>query len=393
MAGLIRNVRMSSVAFATRAVANRTAMTQALVLNKVNDIELKDIDVNEPFTADDLRIDIAHVGICGSDLHYYEHGDLGPFHLKEPMILGHEAAGTVAEVGENLKHRFKVGDRVCMEPGVPDFTSQETLRGMYNLDKNLRFWATPPPEYAKKLQLEPRSWAAGHGCLRPSVVHPGAFTFKLPDAVKFEWGAMVEPLAVAMHSCTKAAIKPGDVAVVCGAGPIGMLTTMTALASGCSHVFVTDISEAKCKIAETLSPGAITGMVVGSDEKVAEAVKQVYAATDGWGANVVFECAGNHRAAQATTRFAGCGGRVLLVGCPSQNPALDVGDLQTKELSVQGVFRYANVYPQALALLASGKLNLDLIITNRFKFEQSVEAFDFMLKPPGDTVKSIISMK
>ena len=151
-----------------------------------------------------MRIDIHTVGVCGSDVHYYQHGQIGPFVVKEPMILGHEASGTVIEVGSAVKH-LKVGDRVCMEPGIPEPASLPSRLGFYNLDPDVKFWATPPI----------------HGCLRTSVVHPASFTYKLPDNVGFDEGAMVEPLAVGMHASTKAKIKPGDTAVVLGAGPIG----------------------------------------------------------------------------------------------------------------------------------------------------------------------------
>ena len=151
----------------------------------------------------DVRIALHTVGICGSDLHYYQHGGIGPYIVREPMILGHEASGTVVEVGPEVTN-LAAGDRVCMEPGIPDPNSRATRLGIYNLDPAVRFWATPPI----------------HGCLRTTVAHPAAFTFKLPDNVSFAEGAMVEPLAVGMQGANKARIRAGDIAVVIGAGPI-----------------------------------------------------------------------------------------------------------------------------------------------------------------------------
>ncbi|MCB0129769.1 MAG: alcohol dehydrogenase catalytic domain-containing protein, partial [Caldilineaceae bacterium] len=191
---------------------------QALVLEKVRELALRDIQLDETLGPHDVRIAIHTVGICGSDVHYYTHGAIGPFVVREPMVLGHEAAGTVIEVGDQVT-TLQTGDRVCMEPGIPDPNSKATRLGIYNLDPAVRFWATPPI----------------HGVLRPTVVHPAAFTFKLPDNVSFAEGAMVEPLAVGMHAANKAHIKPGDLAVVSGAGPIGMVTAMAALAGGCSR--------------------------------------------------------------------------------------------------------------------------------------------------------------
>src|SRR5215510_3784860 len=177
---------------------------KALVLEEKHKLSLRDFSLDEPLGPHDVRIALRAVGVCGSDVHYYQHGSIGPFVVREPMVLGHEAAGVVTEVGSAVT-TLKAGDRVCMEPGIPDPNGRATRLGLYNLDPAVRFWATPPV----------------HGCLTPYVVHPAAYTFKLPDNVSFAEGAMVEPLAVGTHAAVKAKIKPGDVAVVMGAGPIG----------------------------------------------------------------------------------------------------------------------------------------------------------------------------
>lgn len=210
---------------------------RALVLEKAKQLALRELPFVETLGSRDVRVRIHTVGICGSDVHYYQHGAIGPFVVREPMILGHEAAGVVEAVGTEVR-TLSPGDRVCMEPGVPDPEGRATRQGIYNLDPRVRFWATPPV----------------HGCLRPTVVHPEAFTFKLPDNVSFGEGAMVEPLAVGMHAAVKARIKPGDVAVVLGAGPIGLLTALAALAGGCSRIFITDVLAPKLALATTLGP-------------------------------------------------------------------------------------------------------------------------------------------
>eukprot|EP00053_Salpingoeca_punica_P012626 m.113210 g.113210 ORF g.113210 m.113210 type:complete len:366 (-) comp15994_c2_seq2:530-1627(-) len=359
-------------------------LTKALVLEKKGKLDLREIDVNEPFTADDVRIDVRSVGICGSDVHYYQHGSIGPFVVKEPMILGHECSGVVTEVGANVKH-LRVGDRVCMEPGVPDPNSQETRMGMYNVCRKLRFWATPPADYAPNLQNDP-AWKAGHGCLRPTVVHPASFTYKLPDNVSFDEGAMVEPLSVGMHAVTKAKIKPGDRAVVLGAGPIGMMTAVAALAGGCAKVIISDISAEKVKIAETLAPGK----VIGVDVSVHDLKEAVDKATGGWGADVIFECSGVAKLGSEAPKLACPGGTLIFIGCPHNPVQLSVGEMQVRELHTHAIFRYAHVYPKAIALLESRSINLAPIITNHFEFDQAVEAFDFMVRAPATTIKAII---
>jgi D-xylulose reductase len=307
------------------------------------------------------------VGICGSDVHYYTHGAIGQFVVREPMVLGHEASGVVLEVGDAV-HHLAVGDRVCMEPGIPDPNSKATLQGMYNLDPAVRFWATPPI----------------HGVLRPSVVHPAAFTFKLPDTVSLAEGAMVEPVAVGMHAATKAKIKPGDLAVVMGAGPIGMVTALAALAGGCSRVVMTDIQQPKLDLAATLGP--ITPVNV-AHQNLQEVINQL---TDGWGANVVFECSGSEKAAATVFSPLCPGGTVVYVGIPLQPIAYEVAAGMVKEARVEHVFRYAHVYPRAIALMASGKLNVKPLITDTFPFAQSVEAFNFAVQMPPTSVKAQI---
>ena len=191
----------------------RRTPVKALVLEEKHKLSLRDfpIEREETLGPRDVRIKLHTVGICGSDVHYYTHGAIGPFVVREPMILGHEASGTVIETGPEVK-TLKVGDRVCMEPGIPDPDSRATRLGIYNVDPAVRFWATPPV----------------HGILRPTVVHPELFTFKLPDNVSFAEAAMVEPLAVGVHGATKAAVKPGDIGLVIGAGPIGLVTALVA---------------------------------------------------------------------------------------------------------------------------------------------------------------------
>lgn len=342
---------------------------QALVLEKIHQLTLRDIQLDETMGAQDVRIRIHTVGICGSDVHYYTHGGIGQFIVREPMVLGHEASGTVVEVGGAVTN-LKVGDRVCMEPGIPDPNSRASRLGLYNLDPAVRFWATPPI----------------HGVLRPTVVHPAAFTFKLPDNVSFAEGAMVEPLAVGMHAANKAKIKPGDVAVVMGAGPIGMVTALSALAGGCSQVFMTDVQQPKLDLAETLGP--ITGVNVAT-QSLKEVINH---ATEGWGADIVFECSGNERAAASVFEPLCPGGTVVFVGIPLNPIAYDVSAAMVKEAHVEQIFRYAHVYPRAIALMGSGKLDVKPLITDKFAFADSVAAFDFAVNMPPTSVKAQIEL-
>ncbi|BBA40393.1 MULTISPECIES: NAD(P)-dependent alcohol dehydrogenase [Burkholderia] len=326
---------------------------KALVLERTRELALRDIDLPQAVGPGDVRIKVHTVGVCGSDVHYYVHGGIGPFRVDAPMVLGHEASGTVVETGAGVTH-LRVGDRVCMEPGVPRLDSPATLRGLYNLDPDVRFWATPPI----------------HGCLTPYVVHPAAFTYRLPDNVSFAEGAIVEPLSIGLQAAKKAAMKPGDLAVVIGAGTIGAMTALAALAGGAARVILADV--VPDKLALFADNRAVTTVDVRT-ESLADAVAE---ATDGWGADVVFEASGSANAYAGLVDLMCPGGCAVLIGMPVAPVPLDVVALQAKEGRIESVFRYANIFPRALALIASGAIDVKPFISRTFPFSEGVRAFE-----------------
>lgn len=342
---------------------------QALVLEEKERVSLRDIPIPETLGPRDVRIAIRRVGICGSDVHYYKHGAIGPYVVREPMVLGHEAAGVVVEAGPEVAG-LRIGDRVCMEPGIPNPASRAARLGVYNLDPEVRFWATPPI----------------HGCLRPSVVHPADFTYKLPDGVGLDEGAMVEPLAVGMHAVRKARARPGDVAAVLGAGPIGILTALAALAGGCSRVLIGDVFAPK--LARAAAYPGITPVNVREEDWVG-AVRRL---TDGWGADVAFEASGSSAALRQLVESVCPAGAVVLVGMPTGEAPLDVVAAQAKEVRIETVFRYAHVFPQAVALMHARKIDVRPLVTDRFPFSESIEAFRFAAHLPPGSVKVQIEL-
>lgn len=344
-------------------------MPQALVLEEKGKLSLREIDLNSTLGANDVKIAVHTVGVCGSDVHYYTHGKIGPFVVKEPMVLGHEAAGTVVEVGGAVNH-LKTGDRVCMEPGIPDPNSRAAKLGIYNVDPAVRFWATPPI----------------HGCLTPEVIHPAQFTYRLPDHVTFGEGAMVEPFAIGMQAAYRAKIKPGDVALVQGAGPIGMMVALAALAGGCSKVVVTDFAQPKLDLIGRYD--AIVPVNLGDSD----ALEKIAAETDGWGCDLVFECSGAAPAVLQSPEFACPGGAIVLVGMPVEPVPVDIVSLQAKELRLETVFRYANVYDRAINLIASGKVDLKPLISETFAFADSIAAFDRAVEARPADVKLQIAL-
>ncbi len=341
----------------------------AVVLEAARNIKMREIDIPEKLGPHDVKVRVRTVGVCGSDVHYYQHGGIGPFVVRSPMVLGHEAAGVVEGIGSAVT-TLSVGDRVCMEPGVPDPNSRTTRLGLYNLDPAVRFWATPPV----------------HGCLRPTVIHPEAFTFRLPDNVSFGEGAMVEPLAVGMHAAGKARLAPGHVAVVLGAGPIGMVTALAAIAGGCSRVFITDIQAPKLALAARLGP--ITPINV-REENLGQIV---HAATNGWGADVVFDAVGLPQSTTEALEVLCPGGCVVLIGMPGAPVPFDVVAAQVKEARIETIFRYAHVFPRALALMGSRQIDVRPLITDQYAFADSVAAFDYACHMKPTSVKIQIEL-
>lgn len=342
---------------------------RALVLEEQHKLQLREIDLPDELGPEMVRIKLHTVGICGSDVHYYTHGRIGPFVVEAPMVLGHEAAGTVIGLGQGVTD-LAVGDRVCMEPGVPDPTSRASRLGLYNIDTQVRFWATPPV----------------HGVLASTVVHPANFTFKLPDHVSFAEGAMVEPFAVGMQAASKARITPGDTAVVIGAGPIGIMVALAALAGGCSRVIIADLAQPKLDIAARYQ--GIIPVNVAEDalkERVAEL-------TANWGADVVFECSGSPRAWAGIVNLLRPAGTIVVVGLPVEPVAFDVASLSVKEVTITSVFRYAHQYDRAIALMGSGRVDLKPLISETFAFEASVEAFNRAVEGRPTDVKLQIRM-
>jgi D-xylulose reductase len=343
---------------------------KALVLEQAHKLSLRDFPITETTGPDDVKIAIKACGICGSDIHYYVHGRIGDFIVNKPMILGHESSGVVTEVGANVKN-VKVGDRVCMEPGIPDFKSVETLKGMYNLDPAVRFWATPPI----------------HGCLRETVVHPASLTFKLPENVSFHEGALVEPVAIGVYSAQKARIAPGDTALVIGAGTIGIVTALAAQSAGCSRVYIADIKKGKLDFVNQHYSGKLETIDLNTT-----GVNEYFSSRGIGGVDIVFEASGSAKVYETIYSCLVPGGRMVLVGMPSAPVPLDVVAMQAKELSIATIFRYVNMYPRVINMVGSGSLNVQPLVTKCYPFAESLAAFDYAAAMPEKDVKIMIDL-
>uniref|UniRef100_A0A671VCQ1 Sorbitol dehydrogenase n=1 Tax=Sparus aurata TaxID=8175 RepID=A0A671VCQ1_SPAAU len=296
------------------------------------------------------------VGICGSDVHYWQHGRIGDFVLKKPMVLGHEASGRVVKVGSAVEH-LNVGDRVAIEPGVPRKVDEYVKNGRYNLSPTIFFCATPPDD----------------GNLSQYYKHSANFCYKLPDNVTYEEGALIEPLSVGIHACRRGGVTLGSTVLICGAGPIGLVSLLVAKAMGASKVVITDLFPERLTMAKEL--GADFQLTVKKGDGAQQLAKSV---EDLLGAqpHITIECTGVESCVQTAIYATRSGGVIVLVGHGSEMVTVPLINAAVREVDIRGVFRYSNTWPMAIAMLASGKVNVKPLVTHRFPLKQAIAAFE-----------------
>lgn len=343
---------------------------KAVFMNGTNEMFTKDIDV--PVVGDkDVLVKVDTVGICGSDLHYYQHEKIGDFIVEGEFILGHECSGEVVEIGKEVKN-LAIGDRVALEPGVTCGKCEFCKTGKYNLCRDVEFFATPPY----------------HGVLTNYVKHPEDMCFKLPENVSYVEGAMVEPLAVGLHAANQGNVKLGDTVVVFGTGCIGLMAILASKAKGASKIIVVDILENRLEVAKKI------GAHHTINAKEVNVIEKIQELTNGKGAEVVLEAAGAEVTVKQTVEIVKPGGTIVLIGMtPKDEVEFNFMKLMGKEAEIKTVFRYRNLYPTAINAIASGSINVKDIVSHEFDFEQTKEAFDFVSQNSSDVVKAVIKVK
>ncbi|XP_030463413.2 sorbitol dehydrogenase isoform X1 [Syzygium oleosum] len=304
-----------------------------------------------PLGPHDVRVRMKAVGICGSDVHYLKTLRCAHFVVKEPMVIGHECAGIIEEVGSEVK-TLVPGDRVALEPGISCWRCDHCKEGRYNLCPDMKFFATPPV----------------HGSLANQVVHPADLCFKLPDNVSLEEGAMCEPLSVGVHACRRANVGPETNVLVMGAGPIGLVTMLAARAFGAPRIVIVDVDDHRLSVAKDL--GADNIVKVSTDmkdipEEVALIQKAMATEID-----VIFDCAGFNKTMSTALNATRSGGKVCLVGMGHNEMTVPLTPAAAREVDVIGIFRYKNTWPLCLEFLRSGKIDVKPLITHRFGFSQ-----------------------
>lgn len=319
---------------------------------------------------DEVLVKLEYVGICGSDLHYYESGSIGDYVVKPPFVLGHEPGGVVVETGKNVRH-LKPGDRVALEPGKTCGHCEFCRTGRYNLCPDVIFFATPPVD----------------GVFQEYVAHQADLCFKLPYNVSTLEGALIEPLAVGFHAAMQGGARAGQTAVVMGSGCIGLVSMMALKAMGVSRVYVVDIMEKRLQKAMELGAD---GVINGRDVDVKEEILRL---TAGHGCDLVIETAGTQATTVQAIHIAKKGAVIVLVGySKSGEITLPMSLALDKELTFKTVFRYRHIYPMAIDAVASGKINLKGIVTDIFPIEEVQRAMDYSVMNKADVVKAVIQI-
>jgi len=317
---------------------------RAAVLRGVGDMVVEERPVPEAGPGEVL-VRVAAVGVCGSDTHYYEHGRIGRFVVDSPLVLGHEAAGEVAALGPGVTS-LVVGQRVSVEPGVPDLTCDQCLAGRYNLCPGMRFFATPPVD----------------GAFAEYVVVHAAFAHPVPDTIGDDAAALLEPLSVGIWACRRGRVGPGSRVLVTGAGPIGLVGVQAALAFGATDVVVSDVNPERLALARELGATAVVDARTAS---VADLPRPP---------SVLLECSGHPGATAQAIRALDRAGRAVLVGMGGDELPLPLSVVQERELEVTGTFRYAGTWPTAIALVAAGRIDLDRLVTGSYGLDSAADA-------------------
>lgn len=339
----------------------------AAVMTKPGEIVMEEQAVPQP-AADEVLVKVMAVGVCGSDVHYYEHGRIGPYVVEKPIILGHECAGIVVACGERAT-RFRPGDRVAVEPGVTCGLCRHCKSGRYNLCPDVQFLATPPVD----------------GAFVQYIAHREDFLFPIPDHVSYEEASMVEPLSVGIHALNRASFQPGGSVAIIGAGPVGLLAVAAARAYGASRILVSDLEEKRLQAA--LALGA-TDIVPGRTGDPASAIREL---TGGEGVDTAIETAGHPVALRTALDVVRRGGKLSIVGLPPTNEVgLPIADICDKEVDIYGIFRYTNTYEQAIRFLSAGSMDILSMVTDRYSLEQTQAALERALTNKQGSLKVMV---
>ncbi|MDR1797672.1 MAG: NAD(P)-dependent alcohol dehydrogenase [Clostridiales Family XIII bacterium] len=344
-------------------------MMRVMVMPHIREMIMEEREI-PPLQPDEALVRIRHVGICGSDVHYYEDGRIGDFVVEKPIVLGHECAGEIAAIGSAVK-TLAIGDRVTVEPGKPCGRCRYCMEGRYNLCPDMVFMATPPVD----------------GSMAEYIAYPAHLCFKLPDNMSTEEGALVDPVAVAYHTTFQAGAAPGKSAIVLGSGTIGVATMMALRSAGVSKVFMTDAIPNRLRIAKDL--GADEALLADETADIGN----VFRALGDEGFDIVVESAGSDKALLQSADLVKRGGTIAVVGMTVQSEnTIKTTTLLSKEATLKTVFRYRNLWPVSINAIASGNFPVRKIISGSYPFEESKAAFERCIVDKENVLKIMLEL-
>ncbi|KAJ9194239.1 hypothetical protein DTO166G4_7881 [Paecilomyces variotii] len=350
---------------------SETGENLSFVLEGIHKVKFEPRPVPELKDPHDVLVNVRYTGICGSDVHYWEHGSIGQFVVKDPMVLGHESSGVIVKVGSAVKS-VKPGDQVALEPGVPCRRCEPCKSGKYNLCYNMAFAATPPYD----------------GTLAEFYVLPEDFCYKLPSSMTLQEGAAIEPLGVAVHIVKQADVRPGTSVVVFGAGPVGLLCCAVARAFGASKVIAVDIQPTRLQFAKKY---AATSVFAPEKVPAVQNAARMKEENDlGPGADIAIDASGAEPSVHTGIHVLRTGGTYVQGGMGKDEITFPIMAACSKELNIKGSFRYSSGdYKLAVDLVASGKVNVKELITGTVKFQDAEQAF--MDVKAGKGIKTLIA--
>ncbi|KAI1328936.1 GroES-like protein [Xylariaceae sp. FL0255] len=350
----------------------KSASNLSFILEKPNSVTFAERPVPPLQDEHSVLVAVSYTGICGSDVHYWVHGAIGHYKVKDPMILGHESAGTVTQVGSKVKD-LRPGDRVAIEPGYPCRRCTNCLRGKYNLCPDMTFAATPPID----------------GTLTGFWASPSDFCYKLPENVSLREGALIEPLAVAVHIVRQAGVTPGQSVVVMGAGPVGLLCAAVAKAHGATTVVSVDIVDSKLEFATSFcSTHSYKSQKISASENADNIKALSPVLTDG--ADVVIDATGAEPSIQACLHVVKVGGTYIQGGMGKEELTFPIMAFCLKEVTAKGSFRYGSGdYRLAIELVATGKVDVKRLVSDVVPFKEAEQAFEKVKK--GEVIKVLIA--
>lgn len=338
---------------------------RAAVLTDPGEFAIEERDRPDP-DPDEVIVGMERVGICGSDVHYYDHGRIGDKVVSSPLVLGHESAGIIREVGDAVASPSP-GERVAVEPGIPCRKCDHCTHGRYNLCPDVTFMASPPDD----------------GAFAEYVAWPADLVYPLPESVSLVEGALCEPLSVGLHACQRGRIGTGDAVLVTGAGPIGLIAMEAARAAGASEIYVSEPVGARRERAGERGADAVV------DPTGTDLADEVAALTGGRGVDVAIEASGAPPAIRGVVGAVRRGGRVVLVGMTSaEEVPVDVLGIVDNELDVRGTMRFTNTYPTAISLLSEERIDIEGLVDFEAPLAEVGAAFE--RSKAADIVKGVV---